>query len=86
MLIGVYAMNVLDARHHRGILFVHHHRRTGSQHGHIQPGSENPGKNYRNRQLQDRSGWLPLIALGIGSEVGFSLAGAGALGQLRCST
>jgi hypothetical protein len=32
--------------------------------------------------MQDRSGWLPLIALGIGSEVGFSSAGAGALGSV----
>jgi uncharacterized protein len=31
---------------------------------------------------RDRSGWLPLIALGIGTEVGFSSAGAGALGSL----
>jgi uncharacterized protein len=30
----------------------------------------------------DRSGWLPLIAAGIGAEVGFSSAGAGALGSL----
>ena len=31
---------------------------------------------------RDRCGWLPLIALGIGTEVGFSSAGAGALGSL----
>ena len=30
----------------------------------------------------DRSGWLPLIACGIGAETGFSSAGAGALGSL----
>jgi len=30
----------------------------------------------------DRHGWLPLIAGGIGTEVGFSSAGAGALGSL----
>jgi uncharacterized membrane protein YfcA len=30
----------------------------------------------------DHSGWLPLIAAGIGAEVGFSSAGAGALGSL----
>jgi uncharacterized protein len=30
----------------------------------------------------DRSGWLPAIACGIGAEVGFSSAGAGALGSL----
>jgi uncharacterized protein len=31
---------------------------------------------------RDRSGWLPWIAAGIGVEVGFSSAGAGALGSL----
>ena len=31
---------------------------------------------------RDRSGWLPLMALPIGMEVGFSSAGAGALGTL----
>ena len=30
----------------------------------------------------DRTAWLPLIAAGIGTEVGFSSAGAGALGSL----
>ena len=34
------------------------------------------------RSARDRSGWLPLIAAGIGAEVGFSSAGAGALGSL----
>src|SRR5947209_4960882 len=32
--------------------------------------------------VRDRSGWLPLLALPIGAEVGFSSAGAGALGTL----
>jgi uncharacterized protein len=31
---------------------------------------------------RDRSNWLPLIAVAIGTEVGFSSAGAGALGSL----
>jgi uncharacterized protein len=31
---------------------------------------------------KDRSGWLPLVALPIGAEVGFSSAGAGAMGTL----
>src|SRR3954447_19216489 len=30
----------------------------------------------------DRTGWLPLICAGIGAEVGFSSAGAGALGSV----
>lgn len=32
--------------------------------------------------VQDRSRWLPLVTLPIGAEVGFSSAGAGALGSL----
>ena len=32
------------------------------------------------RALKDRSRWLPLIGAGIGTEIGFSSAGAGALG------
>jgi len=31
---------------------------------------------------KDRSGWLPLVALPIGAEVGFSSAGSGAMGTL----
>src|SRR5258708_34523123 len=34
------------------------------------------------KPIQDRSRWLPLITLPIGAEVGFSSAGAGAMGSL----
>jgi uncharacterized membrane protein YfcA len=34
------------------------------------------------RVNKDRSGWLPFIAFPIGAEVGFSSAGAGALGSI----
>ena len=37
-------------------------------------------KKAHERTLKDRSKWLPLIGLGVGTEVGFSSAGAGALG------
>ncbi len=37
---------------------------------------------HSNCVAKDRSGWLPLVALPIGAEVGFSSAGAGALGTL----
>jgi uncharacterized membrane protein YfcA len=80
VLIGVYAMDLLDARHHRGILFLTIGGLVASMA--IYNLIRNLGKNYRNRQMKDRSGWLPLIALGIGSEVGFSSAGAGALGSV----
>jgi len=35
-----------------------------------------------NQAIRDRSKWLPLITLPIGAEVGFSSAGAGAMGSL----
>jgi len=80
VLLGVYAMNVLDARHHRGILFMTIGGLVASMA--IYNLVRNLARNYRNRELQDRSRWLPLIAFGIGSEVGFSSAGAGALGSV----
>jgi uncharacterized protein len=39
------------------------------------------GKSGRN-EVRDRSRWLPLIALPIGVETGFSAAGAGAIGSI----
>jgi uncharacterized membrane protein YfcA len=80
VLIGVWAMNVLDARNHRGLLFMTIGGLVASMA--IYNLVRNLAKNYRNRPMQNRSGWLPLIALGIGSEVGFSSAGAGALGSV----
>lgn len=80
VLAGVYAMNVLDARNHRGVLFMTIGGLVASMA--IYNLVRNLARNSANRQMQDRSGWLPLIALGIGSEVGFSSAGAGALGSV----
>lgn len=39
-------------------------------------------RNPQRTAIRDRSRWLPLIALPIGAEVGFSSAGAGALGSI----
>jgi uncharacterized membrane protein YfcA len=39
-------------------------------------------RNPQRGQVRDRSRWLPFIALPIGAEVGFSAAGAGALGSI----
>jgi hypothetical protein len=39
-------------------------------------------RNPQRGQVRERSGWLPLAALPIGAEVGFSSAGAGALGSM----
>jgi uncharacterized membrane protein YfcA len=80
VLLGFYAMDLLDAKHHRGILFMgigglvasmalYNLIRTLRRSAHV-------------TDHEDRSGWLPFIALGIGTEVGFSSAGAGALGAV----
>jgi len=39
-------------------------------------------RNPHRSETRDRTGWLPFIALPIGAEVGFSAAGAGALGSI----
>lgn len=39
-------------------------------------------RNPQRGEIRDRSRWLPFIALPIGAEVGFSAAGAGALGSI----
>jgi len=78
VLTGFFLMGLLDAKHHRGALFLiigglvstmaaYNLFRTLHRSAH-------------SRAMRDRSGWLPLIALGVGTEVGFSSAGAGALG------
>jgi len=77
--LGVYLIGALNALHYERILFVllgttiaatalYSFYRT------LQKGKVSGGV--------DRHGWLPLIAAGIGTEVGFSSAGAGALGSL----
>jgi uncharacterized protein len=76
---GVYLIGALNVRHYEQTLFVllgttiatmalYSLYRTLWKNG--------PAKNA------DRHGWLPLIAAGIGTEVGFSSAGAGALGSV----
>jgi uncharacterized membrane protein YfcA len=80
VLLGFFAMDLLDAKHHRGALFLgigalvstmalYNLIRTLRRSTHA-------------RTFTDRSGWLPFIAFGIGTEVGFSSAGAGALGSV----
>ncbi|HTQ53525.1 MAG TPA: sulfite exporter TauE/SafE family protein [Bryobacteraceae bacterium] len=80
VLVGYYAMGLLDAKHHRGVLFLtigvlvatmaaYNLVRTLRRSAH-------------HRSLVDRSGWLLPIGLFIGGEVGFSSAGAGALGSI----
>lgn len=80
VLCGFFLMDLLDAKHHRNVLFViigalvagmafYNLIRTIRRSAH-------------HRSPRDRSGWLPWIAAGIGTEVGLSSAGAGALGSV----
>jgi uncharacterized membrane protein YfcA len=76
---GVYLLNILNARKHEHLLFlvlgatiltmsIFNLYRTL--------------RNFSREAAHDRSRWLPPIAAIIGAEVGFSSAGAGALGSL----
>ncbi|HZT31719.1 MAG TPA: sulfite exporter TauE/SafE family protein [Bryobacteraceae bacterium] len=79
VLAGFYLIRLLDARKHESVLFL----LLGSTI--VIMALYNLYRSTRSRgELlnRDRSRWLPLIAAGIGTEVGFSSAGAGALGSL----
>jgi uncharacterized membrane protein YfcA len=77
---GFFAMGLLDTKHHRGALFLII--------GALVAGMalynlvRTLHRSVVKRVIRDRSGWLTPIALGIGAEVGFSSAGAGALGSV----
>jgi uncharacterized membrane protein YfcA len=77
---GFYAMNALDAKNHRGALFMIIGGLVASMA--IVNLVRTLNKSLSSRPMKDRSRWLPIIGLGIGSEVGFSSAGAGALGAV----
>jgi uncharacterized membrane protein YfcA len=79
VLVGTWLIRALDVRHYERMLFVilgttiaamalYSLYRTMHRHKVLKRG--------------ERTAWLPLIGLGIGTEVGFSSAGAGALGSL----
>ena len=79
VVLGVYLIGALNSLHYERVLFVllgttiaatalYSFYRT------LQKGKAATGA--------DRHGWLPVIAAAIGTEVGFSSAGAGALGSL----
>jgi uncharacterized membrane protein YfcA len=79
VLFGVYALSTLNVRDHERALFLV----LGLMILTVSLGSVY--RTLRNRLtvgIVDRSRWLPPLAAIIGSEVGFSSAGAGALGAL----
>ncbi len=79
VLAGFYLISLLNARKHESVLFsvlgatilimalFNLYRAV---------------RDFSGKSARDRSGWLPPIAALIGAEVGFSSAGAGALGSL----
>lgn len=79
VLLGVYLIGALNVRHYERALFVILGTTIAAM------ALYNLYRVARKSKLAKRSEryrWLPLIGLGIGSEVGFSSAGAGALGSL----
>lgn len=80
VLAGFLAMEFLDARHHRSALYLVIGILVASMA--LYNLFRTLGKHAHSRAVRDRSRWLPFIAAGIGSEVGFSSAGAGALGSV----
>ena len=79
VLLGVYLIGVLNAKHYERALFVLLGTTIATMalyscYRALQRGRLAKGV--------DRHGWLPAIAAGIGAEVGFSSAGAGALGSV----
>lgn len=80
VLTGFFLMDLLDTRHHRGALYLTIGGLVASMA--IYNLFRTLHKSSATRTPRDRSGWLPVIAAGIGAEVGFSSAGAGALGSL----
>ena len=73
-------MGLLDAKHHRNILFMIIGSLVASMS--LYNLIRTLRRSAHHRSPRDRSGWLPLIASGIGTEVGLSSAGAGALGSV----
>ncbi len=79
VLAGFYLIGLLDARKHENVLFL---LLGATIAGMALYNLYRAARTRSEATPRDRSGWLPLIAAGIGTEVGFSSAGAGALGSL----
>jgi uncharacterized protein len=79
VLIGSFLIRTLDMRHYERTLFVILGTTIASMALYSLYRTLHKGKEVKRAE---RIGWLPPIGLGIGAEVGFSSAGAGALGSL----
>src|ERR1022692_3844560 len=72
VLLGFYAMDLLDAKHHRNVLFLGIGVLVASMA--LYNLIRTLHRSAHHRAMRDRSNWLPLIALGIGTDVMFGLA------------
>lgn len=79
VLLGVFLIGALNVLHYERVLFVLLGTTVATMALYSIYRTLQKGRRDRSN---DRHGWLPLIAAGIGTEVGFSSAGAGALGSL----
>src|SRR5690242_19620181 len=79
VVLGVYLIGVLNANHYERALFVLLGTTIAATALYSFYRTLRMGKVSRG---VDRHGWLPVIAAAIGTEVGFSSAGSGALGSL----
>jgi uncharacterized protein len=79
VLVGSFLIRALDMRHYERTLFVILGTTIATMALYSLYRTMQKGKIV---QRGERAIWLPFIGLGIGSEVGFSSAGAGALGSL----
>lgn len=79
VLLGVYLIGALNSRHDERVLFVLLGTTIATMAIYSLYRALQRGRMVKG---VDRHGWLPAIAAAIGTEVGFSSAGAGALGSL----
>jgi uncharacterized protein len=80
VLLGSFLIRSLDVRHYEKTLFIILGLTIATMALYSLYRTMKKGKKIL--EQRERVRWLPLIGLGIGSEVGFSSAGAGALGSL----
>lgn len=80
VMLGYYLVDLLDAKNHRGTLFLVIGGLVASMAAYNLVRALR--RSAHHRTFRDRSSWLPFIGAFIGTEVGFSSAGAGALGSV----
>jgi len=80
VLLGYYLIDLLDAKNHKSIVFLVIGGLVAAMAAYNLVRTLK--RSVHHRSFQDHSRWLPPIGFFIGTEVGFSSAGAGALGSV----